>query len=223
MLFGPSEPMILAIDGPAGAGKSTVAKLVAEKLGVRFLDSGAMYRAVTLEALRRGVDPGDGGACGRIAASLRLEFDSQGRILIDGRPAEPDIRGREVTAHVSTVSAHGAVREHVVAAQRALAERWGGLVAEGRDMATVVFPGADHKLFLIASPMERARRRARELGLPESVDAIGADIERRDRLDSTREHSPLRKAPGSVEIDTTGLSIPEVVELVLAEVRGARR
>jgi cytidylate kinase len=213
--------MILAIDGPAGAGKSTVAKLVAEKLGVRFLDSGAMYRAVTLEVLRRGLDPGDEAACGRIAASLRLEFDPRGRIVIDGRPAEPDVRGREVTAHVSTVSAHAAVRERVVAAQRALAARWGGLVAEGRDMASVVFPHADHKLFLIASPLERARRRAREIGTPEAVDEVRADIDRRDRVDSTREHSPLRIAPGAVEIDTDGLSVEQVVERILALVRGS--
>ena len=215
--------MILAIDGPAGAGKSTVAKSVAESLGLRFLDSGAMYRAVTLEVLRRGLDPTDAGACARVAASLRLAFDAQGKIQIDGRPGEPEIRGAEVTRQVSAVSAHSGVRTHVVAMQRALAASWGGLVAEGRDMTSVVFTHADHKFFLIASPLERARRRARELGRLADVDTIRAEIEQRDRRDSTREHSPLVCPPDAVTIDTDGKTVEQVVDEVLAYARGAAR
>jgi cytidylate kinase len=214
--------MIVAIDGPAGAGKSTVAKLVAARLGLRFLDTGAMYRAVTLEVLRRRLDPALGVDCAKVAASLRLEFDAQGRVSIDGRPGEPDIRGAEVTRHVSAVSAHAEVRQPIVAMQRALAERWGGLVAEGRDMTTVVFPDAAHRFFLIASSLERARRRARELGTPGEVERIRAEIERRDALDSTRAVSPLVHAPGAHLVDTDGLTVEQVVERVLAVVRGAR-
>jgi cytidylate kinase len=181
-----------------------------------------MYRAVALEVLRRGLDAARGEDCARVAASLKLEFDAQGRIQIDGRPGEPDIRGREVTALVSAVSAHPAVREPIVARQRHFAHAWGGLVAEGRDMTSVVFPHAEHKFFLTASSSERARRRARELGTPADVAAIQAEIERRDGRDSSRAASPLVRAADAHVVDTDQKSIDEVVAEVLRAVRGAR-
>ena len=210
--------MIIAIDGPAGAGKSTVAREVARALGLAYLDTGAMYRAVTLAALARGIDPADGEACARLARELELTFDDGGRILVDGWPGEPAIRSAEVSRSVSAVSAHPGVRRAVVSAQRALAARQ-GLVAEGRDTTTVVFPAADHKFFLTASESERARRRARELGEEHRVGAVRAEIERRDRLDSTRAHSPLTRAPDAELVDTDGRSVAEVVERILELVR----
>jgi cytidylate kinase len=214
--------MILAIDGPAGAGKSTVAKLIARALGLRFLDTGAMYRAVTLEVLRRRLDPASEEDCGRVARELRLAFDAQGSILIDGVPGEPAIRSTEVTAAVSTVSAHAAVRESVVAVQRELGRRWRGLVAEGRDTTTVVFPHADLKFFLTASPTVRARRRAAEIGAPEREPEIRADIERRDHLDSTRKVAPLKRAPDAIVVDTDPYDARGVADAILAHVKRAR-
>lgn len=214
--------MTIAIDGPAGAGKSTVARGVARLLGWTFLDTGAMYRAVTLEALRRGVDPSSEEGCCRVASSLELAFDSSGRILIDGVPGEPAIRTDEVTKAVSAVSAHPTVRRVIVAEQRALAAACpprGGLVAEGRDTTTVVFPDATHKFFLIATASERAHRRARELNQVHRVDEIQADIERRDLLDTTRTDSPLLEARDAVRIETDGLSPDEVIARIMAEVQ----
>ena len=218
--------MIIAIDGPAGAGKSTVAAGVARALGIPFLDTGAMYRAVTLAVLERGLHPGDGRACGEIAAELALSFDDEGRILVGGEPGEPDIRSRTVTRNVSAVSAHPAVREAIVARQRELAAQLPGIVAEGRDTTTVVFPEADHKFFLDASPEERARRRARQGGREAergALEAILADIARRDRLDATRAHSPLVQAPDAVRIEADERSADEVVALILARVRAPGR
>jgi cytidylate kinase len=212
--------MIIAIDGPAGAGKSTVAREVARALGLAYLDTGAMYRAVTLAALERGIDPADGEACGALASELDLTFDAGGRIHLDGRPGEPAIRSSEVSRSVSTVSAHPAVRRAIVSAQRALAARQ-SLVAEGRDTTTVVFPAADHKFFLTASESERARRRERELGEEHRV--VQGEIERRDRLDSTRAHSPLVRAPDAELVDTDGLGVAQVVERILELVRERSR
>jgi cytidylate kinase len=213
--------MIIAIDGPAGAGKSTVARAVAQALGLTYLDTGAMYRAVTLEVLRQGLDPASEEGCARVAQNIQLSFDADGRVQIDGRPGEPAIRSSRVTASVSQVSAHPAVRAAVVREQRRLASR-GGLVAEGRDTTTVVFPDAEHKFFLIASPPERAQRRAAELGTPERRVAIQAELEERDRRDSSRAHSPLVRAPDATVIDSDGLSASEVVQRVLQAVRAAQ-
>jgi len=207
--------LVVALDGPAGAGKSTVAKRVAAKLGVRFLDTGAMYRAVTLKALRSDVEPSDGETLGQLAAGLAIDFDSDGKILVGGRCLEPAIRDKDVTRLVSEVSAHGSVREAIVARQRELGETWPGLVAEGRDTTTVVFAGAPYKFYLDASSLERAKRRAKEQGREHELADIQADIERRDRHDSGRQHSPLRKADDAHLVDTDGKTIDQVVEELL--------
>ena len=214
--------MILAIDGPAGAGKSTVAREVARALGLVYLDTGAMYRAVTLVALERGIDPARGDDLGRLADELELAFDEDGRITIDGRSGEPAIRSARVTAAVSAVSAHPEVRRAIVRRQRELGRRGAGLVAEGRDTTTVVFPDADFKFYLDASPAERARRRALEIGAPDRAHVIRREIEERDRIDSSRAHSPLRVAPDAIVIQTDGLDAPAVVERVLERVRAGR-
>ena len=213
--------MIIAMDGPAGAGKSTVARRVAQALGIAFLDTGAMYRGVTLVCLERGIHPSDEVQCTRVAQELDLSFDREGRLLIDGDPGEPDIRSQTVTLNVSAVSAHPGVREAIVREQRSLARRLGGVVAEGRDTTTVVFPDADFKFFLDASVEERARRRALQEERPEAREAIQADIERRDRLDTTRAHSPLHRAEGAIAIDAGALDVDQVVARVLEVVRGA--
>lgn len=211
--------MIIAMDGPAGAGKSTVARRVAQELGLVFLDTGAMYRAVTLIVLERGIHPSDAERCTQVTRELTLDFDPDGSIRIDGRPGEPDIRSRTVTLNVSAVSAHPGVREAVVERQRAIAAEAPGIVAEGRDTTTVVFPEADHKFFLKASREERARRRALQDGEPDRYGEILADIVRRDQLDTTRAHSPLLQAPDAVLIECDDLGVEAVVERVLDAVR----
>ena len=192
---GITATMNIAIDGPAAAGKSTVARQVARELGLTFLDTGAMYRAVTLVALERGIDPHDEEGCARVARSIRMTFDADERIYIDGRPGEPAIRADAVTVAVSPVSAHPAVRAAVVPLQRIEARKRGGIVAEGRDIGSVVFPDADFKFYLDASSEERARRRTEEIGEPWRFDEILASIRRRDHLirrASTRRSCALR-------------------------------
>jgi cytidylate kinase len=207
--------MVIAIDGPAGAGKSTVARGVAEALGFTYLDSGAMYRCVALAALRAGVDLDDPAEVGELAHGLRIEF-AGGRVLLDTEDVTAEIRTSEVTAAASHVSVHPGVREALVARQRALIET-GGYVAEGRDIGTVVSPDSPLKVFLTASPGERARRRAAQTG--EDVEAVLAAQSARDARDSGREHGALRAAGDSVEIDTTGLEVGEVVGRVVALAR----
>ncbi len=214
-------PLVVAMDGPAGAGKSTVARGLAEALGVRFLDTGAMYRALTHLALERGMPASDAVGLEALARQVVLDFDDQGLILADGQPLEPHVRSQAVTRAVSEVSAHGGVRKAVVARQQEFGRDWAGLVAEGRDTTTVVFPDAAFRFYLDASAGERARRRAAELGTPEDVAAIQADIERRDAYDSSRVHSPLRIGTGVTVVDTDRLR-PEEVVGVLLEVMGAR-
>lgn len=215
--------MIIALDGPAGAGKSTVARLLARALGLVFLDTGAMYRAVTLVVLERGIAPDDARGCTSVARELHLSFDPDGHLRIDGRPGEPAIRSPEVTRNVSLVAAHPDVRVAVVAEQRAIAARGRGVVAEGRDTTTVVFPDADHKFYLDASLDERARRRALQEGKPERAAELLGELERRDRLDSSREHSPLTLAPDAVHVDTDGMTAEDVVARILDLVRGSAR
>ena len=205
---------VVAIDGPAGAGKSTVARGVAQALGFTYLDSGAMYRSVALAARERGVEPAEA------ASSIDVGFGgAEGdRVLLDGRDVTTEIRTPEISEAASRVAADPAVRSAMVAAQRKLL-RGGDWVAEGRDIGTVVAPDAELKVFLTADPRERARRRAAELGA--EVDAVLAEQTIRDERDRAREHSPLRPAEGAVELDTTGLSVSEVVQRI-AELARAR-
>jgi len=209
--------MVIAIDGPAGAGKSSVAKGVAAALGITYLDSGAMYRCVALEALRRGVDLDDPEALAPIASALRIDF-GPGGVRVSGRDPGP-IREPRVSAAASRVSVHPQVREAMVARQRELISA-GDYVAEGRDIGTVVCPEAPLKVFLTASEDERARRRAAESG-EQQADVL-ASQRRRDRSDREREHGALRPAPDAIELDTSGLGLDEVVERVvgLARERG---
>ncbi len=206
---------VIAIDGPAGAGKSTVGKAVADRLGVGYLDTGAMYRAVTFAVLRRGVDPRDEEAVLGVAQTVEMTVGEE-RVMVDGLDATREIRGREVTSAVSSVAANPAVRSLLVDAQRSWVVTRGGGVVEGRDIGTVVFPDADLKLFVTASPRVRAERRVAEAG--GDVDEMEASIIERDRLDSTRETSPLAVDPAAVTLDTSGPSIDEVVAAVVAEV-----
>ena len=207
--------MVIAIDGPAGAGKSTVARAVANALGFTYLDSGAMYRCLALAAIRGGVDVDDARAVGRLARELRIEF-ADDRVLLDGQDVTEAIRAPEVTAAASRISVHPEVREAMVARQRALIEN-GDYVAEGRDIGTVVSPDAPLKVFLTASPDERARRRAAETG--ERMETVLASHSDRDARDSRREHGALRSANDSVEIDTTGLDAAQVAARVVALAR----
>ena len=203
---------VVAIDGPAGSGKSTVARSVAKRLGVAYLDTGAMYRSVAFAALRDGIDPADGEALAKLAGNLDIELGD--RVFVDGTDATTAIRGPDVTAVVSTVSAHPAVRADMVRRQRQWAAEHGGGVAEGRDIGTVVFPHADVKVFLTASEEERARRRQRDDRAPD-VNAVAADLARRDALDSNRTTSPLVAADDAVVIDTTGRTVDDVVDQIV--------
>jgi cytidylate kinase len=202
---------IIAIDGPAGAGKSTVARAVAEALGFTYLDSGAMYRSVALAAAERGVAPD------QVADEIRIELAGNtggegGRVLLDGRDVTSAIRTPEISEGASQAAADPAVRKAMVAEQRRLLEH-GDWVAEGRDIGTVVAPDADLKVFLTADPRERARRRAAELGA--DLDTVLAEQAIRDERDRVREHSPLVPASGAVLVDTTGLTVPEAVQRIV--------
>lgn len=211
--------VVVAIDGPAGAGKSTVGRRLAGRLGLGYLDTGAMYRAMTFAALQRGVPEGDLCAVAAMApgVDLRMEDDL---VVVDGVDATAAIRGRDVTAAVSQIAANPTVREVLVARQRQWVDGRGGAVVEGRDIGTVVFPDADLKVFVTASPRVRAERRVREIG--GDVDEVERSIVARDRRDAEREHSPLAEAGDAVVVDTTGLTIDEVVEalVVLLAERG---
>jgi cytidylate kinase len=203
--------MVVAIDGPAGAGKSTVARAVAAELGFTYLDSGAMYRSVALAALERRRPPAE------IAPELRIEMHD-GVTLLDGRDVTAAIRTPEVTEGASRAAADPAVREAMVEQQRRLLAH-GDWVAEGRDIGSVVAPQAEVKVFLTASPRERARRRAAELGA--DYETVLAEQVIRDQRDTTREHSPLRAAEGAVTLDTTGMSQDAVV-VQIAELARSR-
>lgn len=217
---------VVAIDGPAGAGKSTVARAVADALGFGYLDTGAMYRAVALRALETGTPLDRGGDLARLAGAISFSHDARG-ILIEGARPSRRLRSRRVTEAASRISAHPGVRRAMVAAQRRIL-RGGGMVAEGRDIGTVVYPAAEVKVFLTASAAERARRRHLELtaaGQTVSLTVLRREIEQRDDRDSTRERSPLRRADDAVEVDTTRLTPEGVVARIveLARSAGAHR
>lgn len=207
--------MVIAIDGPAGAGKSTVARGLAGELGITYLDSGAMYRCVALAVSRAGADPDDPGEASQIASDLEVAFEG-GRVMLDREDVSEAIRTPEISALASRVSVHPGVREAMVVRQRDLISR-GPYVAEGRDIGTVVSPDAPLKVFLVADDRERARRRAAESARP--VDEVLADIEDRDRRDSEREHGALRPAGDSIEVDTTSLTPGEVIARIAALAR----
>ena len=207
--------MVIAIDGPAGAGKSTVARGVAAEIGFTYLDSGAMYRCVALAALQDEVDLDDGDALGALAERLAIDFDGR-QVLLLGDDVTEEIRAAQVSAAASRVSVHPRVREAMVARQRQLIAA-GNYVAEGRDIGTVVSPDAPLKVFLTASDEERAQRRAAETG--EDFQAVLAAQRQRDARDTEREHGALRAAEDAVELDTTGVTEDEVVARVVALVR----
>jgi CMP/dCMP kinase len=216
----PRPVRIVAIDGPAGSGKSTVAREVATRLGLDYLDTGAMYRAVAFEAIRRGIDPDDAGPVAELARQIELTVED--KVIVNGTDATVEIRSPEVTRAVSSVAANPDVRKEMVLRQREWAEDHGGGVVEGRDIGTVVFPSADLKLYLTASDDERASRRTREM-LERDYDRAAADtasvahdMARRDRMDSTRAASPLSMAADAVRLDTTSVDSGAVVERVMA-------
>ena len=216
--------ILVTIDGPAGSGKSSVARHVAGRLGLVNLNTGAAYRAAALIALREGADLSDGPKVARLAR--RIGLDPEGASIDGRRVPDPDLRTPEVAAAASKVSANAALREVLLPVQRAAAEEArerGGAVVEGRDIGTVVLPDAELKVFLLADPEERARRRARQTGREGELDRIREAISRRDRQDSEREASPLKPAPDAVVLDTTALDLEEVVSRVLDLASGLRR
>jgi CMP/dCMP kinase len=206
---------VIAIDGPAGSGKSTVGRRLAERLQLEYLDTGAMYRAVTFAALRRGIDPADAEPVGRLAAAIELDVGDDG-VKVDGVDATIEIRGPEVTRAVSVVASNPEVRTEMRSRQREWARKRDGGVIEGRDIGTVVFPDAELKVYLTASPEARAERRTKEV-IDLDYETVAADIARRDALDQGRDDSPLREAEGSFVLDTTGLDVDEVVDELLAQ------
>lgn len=218
-----SKPLIIAIDGPSGAGKGTVARAVAARLGYRHIDTGAMYRAVAWKALQDGVELSDEHAVAATGENTAFDLE-QGRVVIDGHDVAAAIRTPEIDRAAAIVARHAAVRRVLVARQRAMGER-GGVVMEGRDIGTVVFPQAVVKIYLDASPDERARRRAADPAHAGSKTAQLSDVAtalaERDKSDSTRAVSPLSVAPDAVVIDTTGVTASDVIEKVLALVSRA--
>ena len=206
---------VIAIDGPAGSGKSTVARAVATRLGLDYLDTGAMYRAVAFAAMRRGIDPDETDSVAHLATELQLEVAEA--VTVDGVDATIEIRTPEVTRAVSAVAGNAAVRRELVRRQREWAHEHGGGVVEGRDIGSVVFPDAPVKVYLTADDGERAARRSKEM-LDLHYDQVAADIARRDHADSTRSASPLAVAPDAVHLDTTSRSVDEVVDAVLSVV-----
>lgn len=217
--------MIIAIDGPAGSGKSSTAKAVAARLGITYLDTGAMYRAITLKCLRKGISYTDNEALKNLVSSTSITFTGVPpdlNVWLDGENVTDAIRSDDVTKNVSDYCAPTVVREALVEQQRRIGQE-SSVVCEGRDIGTVVFPNADLKFYMIASVEERARRRQKDfekLGVQKSIEELVKDITVRDNKDSTRANSPLRKASDAEEIDTTGMTLEQQVELISGKVAG---
>ncbi|MDP8955301.1 MAG: (d)CMP kinase [Actinomycetota bacterium] len=204
---------VIAIDGPAGSGKSTVARRLAERLGTAYLDTGAMYRAVAFAALRRGIDPGDAEPVARMAPNLEIVVEP-GRVEVDGVDATIEIRGPEVTRAVSEVAANAVVRTELVRRQREWVAERGGAVVEGRDIGSVVFPDAELRAYLHARADVRASRRHQEVS-DTAYEAVAADLDRRDTHDSEREADPLTCAEGAVMVDTSDRGVDDIVDELL--------
>ncbi len=216
-----THPAVVAIDGPAGSGKSTIAKRLAEALGLEYLDTGAMYRAVTFAVLDGGIDPADETAVAALVGPLDIVVRGSGTVLVEGTDATEAIRTAEVNRNVSVVAAQAAVRTELVGRQRAWAKARGGGVLEGRDIGSAVFPDAMAKIYLTASPQVRAERRAHQIGQtdPAEIRAMADELARRDELDSTRAIDPLAQAEGAIRFDTSDLTIDEVVAELAVLVR----
>lgn len=218
------KKIIVAIDGPAGAGKSTVAKRLAKELGYTYMDTGAMYRAFALKARRDGIDLENEGDLRAALAGTNVELmekDGQPRVRLDGRDVTTEIRTPEMSQWASKISALRPVRERMVELQRAFGAR-GGIVAEGRDIGTVVFPDAQVKIFLTARPEERGRRRFAELkgqGKEVTLEETLGEMTQRDHRDQGREMAPLRQADDAVAVDSTGMSVDQVVETIMKEIK----
>ncbi len=212
-----SSMRVIAIDGPAGSGKSTVARRLAERLGLEYLDTGAMYRSVAFAVLQRDLDPDDAETVARVARLIEIEVDGDG-VRVDGQDATIEIRGPEVTRAVSIVAANPGVRAELRRLQVEWAEARGGGVIEGRDIGTVVFPDAELKVYLTAAPEVRASRRSKEV-TDLDYETVAADIARRDALDQGRDDSPLAEADDAVYIDTSDRTIDEVVDDVLVRLK----
>lgn len=203
---------VIAIDGPAGSGKSTVARALAERLGLEYLDTGAMYRSVTFACLRRGVDPAETDAVAKLADRVEIEVGPDG-VRVDGVDATIEIRGPEVSRAVSVVAANPQVRAEMVRRQREWVAKRGGGVLEGRDIGTVVFPDAELKVYLTADPEVRAQRRSKEV-TDLDYETVAADLARRDALDQGRADSPLTEAEDAFVIDTSGLTVEQILDVI---------
>lgn len=212
--------MIIAIDGPAGSGKSSTARAVAARLGITYLDTGAMYRAITLKCLRKGISSNDIVELEKITSQTVISFTGvppESRIWMDGEDVSEQIRSDQVTKNVSDYCAPAVVRESLVKQQREIGKN-SSVVCEGRDIATVVFPDADLKIYMVASVEERARRRQKDfekLGVSKSISELVNEISLRDHKDSTRANSPLHKAAGAEELDTTGMTLESQIEFIV--------
>jgi len=213
--------MIVTIDGPAGSGKSTVARLLADELNFRFLDTGAMYRAIGLAVLKAAVDEDDGEAVARIVRASEIAFDED-RLLLNAQDVTSEIRSPDVTAVSSIIASNPCVRERLVELQREIGKQ-GSMVTEGRDQGTVVFPDAAHKFFVTANLEARSRRRQRELahkGVTQPLSVVMEQLRQRDERDETRAHAPMKPAENAIVIDTSDLTIAQVVEAMSKRISG---